>query len=49
MSLIRNIAAAAIVMLAAINGAFAAPETSVEPKAEFGGASAVPTYSPTLW
>ena len=51
MSLIRRlvIAAAAIMTLAAFNAAFAAPETSAEPKAEIYGGSTVPTYSPTLW
>jgi hypothetical protein len=51
MSLIRKlvIAAATIATLAASNAAFPAPETSAEPKAEIGGGSAVPTYTPTLW
>jgi len=51
MSVIRKlvIAAAAIVTLAAIYAAFAAPETSVEPKAEIGGGGAIPMYTPALW
>jgi hypothetical protein len=51
MSRIREliIAAVAIVSLAATNPAFSGPELSTQPTAEAGAASAVPTFTPTLW